>query len=568
MARCQSRASPRPHSPTKGSSLLRLRDGMPAWGVVYLDSAHGKPFLEGHDVEATRSSATTIFGLRGRSRASLDMSNAWERIIVLANRAPFTHQHSGAGRVILKRSASGLVTALEPLVGACSGTWVAHGVGNADTACADDRGGLDVPPANPRYRLRYVWLADREHRGYYYGFANEGLWPLCHAVHVQPVFRSTDFRMYQLANARFVAAVCEEAEGTSPLVLVQDYHFALTPRILRNRLPMTTVVAFWHIPWPYPRVFKTCPWAQEVLDGLLGSDIVGFQTREDCANFLDTIESTLPAGIDRRENVVTFRGHSTQVHAYPVGVEWANAYVRATPAAKACRERVCRDLQLPAGVRLGVGIDRLDYTKGINEKFLAIERLLEILPEFRGRFVFVQIAEPSRECLPAYRTARAQLVETAERVNKRFGTDICRPIVLLEAHHEPADVYRLYRAADFCYVGSLHDGMNLVAKEFVAARDDERGVLVISQFTGAAQQLGAALRVNPYAVDESAGVLARALCMPDAEQSKRMRLMRHIVEKFDTHWWADRLLHDARPMNREGRTRIAHDRVVAERISA
>ena len=227
--------------------------------------------------------------------------------------------------------------------------------------------------------------------------------------------------------------------------------------------------------------------------------------------------------------------------------------VRATPAAKACRARVCRDLQLPAGVRVGVGIDRLDYTKGINEKFLAIERLLEMHPEFRGRFVFVQIAEPSRECLPAYRTARATIVETAERVNRRFGTDIYRPIVLLEAHHEPADVYRMYRAADVCYVGSLHDGMNLVAKEFVCARDDERGVLVLSQFTGAAQQLGAALVVNPYAVDESANVLAQALCMSDAEQSKRMRLMRRIVENFDTYWWADRLLHDALAVNSKSR---------------
>ena len=505
---------------------------------------------------------------RERSRASLDISHARERVIVLANRAPFTHERTGDGGVSLKRSASGLVTALEPLVEACSGIWVAHGAGNADTACADDRGGLDVPPANPQYRLRYVWLPDHEHRGYYYGFANEGLWPLCHSVHVQPVFRSTDFRMYQLANARFAAAVCEEAEGTSPLVLVQDYHFALAPRILRSRLPLSTVVAFWHIPWPHPRVFKVCPWSHEVLDGLLGSDIVGFQTREDCANFLDTIESTLPADVDRRQNVVTFRGHSTQVRAYPVGVEWANPFVRATPAAKACRARVCRDLQLPAGVRVGVGIDRLDYTKGINEKFLAIERLLEMHPEFRGRFVFVQIAEPSRECLPAYRTARAQLVETAERVNRRFGTDICRPIVLLEAHHEPADVYRMYRAADFCYVGSLHDGMNLVAKEFVCARDDERGVLVLSQFTGAAQQLGAALVVNPYAVDESADVLAQALCMSDAEQSKRMRLMRRVVEKFDTYWWADRLLHDALAVNGEGHTRAAHDSDVAERISA
>ena len=502
------------------------------------------------------------------SRTSLDVSHPRKRVIVLANRAPFTHERRGDDGVSLKRSASGLVTALEPLVEACSGIWVAHGAGNADTACADDRGGLDVPPANPRYHLRYVWLPEHEHRGYYYGFANEALWPLCHSVHVQPVFRSTDFRMYQLANARFAAAVCEEAEGASPLVLVQDYHFALAPRILRSRLPLSTVVAFWHIPWPCPRVFKVCPWSHEVLDGLLGSDIVGFQTREDCDNFLDTIESTLQAHIDRGQNVVTFRGHSTQVRAYPVGVEWANPFVRHTPAAEACRARVCHDLQLPAGVRVGVGVDRLDYTKGINEKFLAIERLLEMHPEFRGRFVFVQVAEPSRECLPAYRTARAQIMETTERVNKRFGTDIYRPIVLLEAHHEPAEVYRLYRAADVCYVGSLHDGMNLVAKEFVCARGDERGVLILSQFTGAAQQLGAALVVNPYTVDESAEVLAQALCMSDEEQSKRLRRMRRVVERFDASWWADRLLHDALAVNSKGDTRLVHDHVIAEQISA
>ena len=503
-----------------------------------------------------------------RPRASLDIANAWERVIVLANRAPFTHERTGDGRVSVKRSASGLVTALEPLVEACAGIWVAHGAGNADTAFADVRGGLGVPPANPQYRLRYVRLTDREHRGYYYGFANEGLWPLCHAVHVQPVFRSTDFDMYQLANAHFAAAVCEEAGSTKNLVLVQDYHFALAPRILRNRLPSSTVVAFWHIPWPCRRMFKECPWGREVLDGLLGSDIAGFQTLEDCANFLDTVELTLSADVDRRQNVVSFRGHETKVRAYPVGIEWANPCIRATPDAKACREHVCRDLRLPAEVRLGIGIDRLDYTKGINEKFLAIERMLDRQPLFRERFVFVQIAEPSRECLPAYRTARAQLVETADRVNKRFGTDIYRPIVLLEAHHEPNEVYRMYRAADICFVGSLHDGMNLVAKEFVGARDDERGVLVLSQFAGAAQQLSGALLMNPFAAGESADILAQALCMSDAEQSTRMRLMRDIVEKSDTYWWANRLLEDALAVNGERHTRLVHGRAVAERLSA
>jgi trehalose 6-phosphate synthase len=413
-----------------------------------------------------------------------------------------------------------------------------------------------------------VCLADDEHRGYYYGFANEGLWPLCHAVHVQPVFRPSDFGMYRTANARFAAAVADEAAGGSPLVLVQDCHSALAPRMLRTRLPLSTVVAFWHIPWPHPRVFRTCPWARELLDGLLGSNIVGLQTPGDCINFLGSVESMLDADVDRLHNVVRYRERSTSVHAYPVGVEWANHVVRTTPPPKACRERVCRDLQLPSGVRLGIGIDRLDYTKGINEKFLAIERLLQLHPDVRGHFVFVQVAEPSRDCLPAYRTARAQLLETSERVNTRFGSSSYRPINLLEAHHEPAEVYRFYRAADLCYVGSLHDGMNLVAKEFVCARDDERGVLVLSQFAGAAQQLRAALMVNPYAVDEAADVLAQALSMPDAEQSKRMRLLRTNVAKFDAYWWAHQMLYGAMAANRTSYTSAARNGLVGQRISA
>jgi trehalose 6-phosphate synthase len=480
-----------------------------------------------------------------RARASSSRPCEWDRLIVLANRAPFTHDRTDEGGIRVRRTASGLVTALEPLVQAHSGVWVAHGAGSADTLVVDDRGGLSVPPANPRYRLRYVSLSEEEHRGYYCGFANEGLWPLCHAAGVEPVFRSTDFRMYLRANIRFAAAAAEEAVGRSPLLLVQDYHFALAPRLLRQRRPSSTVVAFWHIPWPHPHIFRTCPWATELLDGLLGSDIVGFQTREDCSNFLGSVEAMVGADVDSVHNIVRYRGRSTRVRAYPVGVEWGSPVARATPSAAVCRERTCRELALPAGVTLGVGIDRLDYTKGINQKFLTIERLLELRPEFRERFVFVQVAEPSRDSLPAYRTARAELVTTTERINARFGTGAYRPIRLIEKHHEPAEVYRLYRAADFCYVGSLHDGMNLVAKEFVAARSDERGVLVLSELAGAAQQLRAALMIDPYAIDRSADVLARALTMSVGEQLKRMRVLRASVAEFDSRWWADQLLSDA-----------------------
>lgn len=518
-----------------------------------------------------------MFGLRNRRdnnlrllerpRASQNISPGWNRVIVLANRAPLTHDYSAEGGVVVTRSASGLVTALEPLIETYSGTWVAHAAGTADSLVVGDRGGLNVPPANPQYRIRYVPLPDDEHRGYYYGFANEGLWPLCHAVGVEATFRRADFQMYQAANARFATAVAGEAGGGSPLVLVQDYHFALAPRMLRERLPSSTVVAFWHIPWPRARTFRTCPWARELLDGLLGSNIVGFQTADDCRNFLGCVEGLLDAEVDLLQNTITYRGHSTAVRAYPVGVDCSNEAVRALPSSAACRERVCRDLGLPSGVRLGVGIDRLDYTKGINEKFLAVERLLKLKPEFREHFVFVQVAEPSRGCLQSYRAVRTQIVETSERVNQRFGTSSYRPIRLLEEHHEPADVYRYYRSADLCYVGSLHDGMNLVAKEFVSARDDERGVLVLSQFAGAAQQLRAALVVNPSRVDQSAAALAEALDMPVAEQSIRMRLLRANVAKFDASWWAQQMVQDAMVDNHR-RHSTASQGFVPQAISA
>jgi trehalose-6-phosphate synthase len=472
------------------------------------------------------------------------MAEDKDRVIVLANRAPVKHEWSN-GHVAVTRSASGLVTALEPLLASYSGTWVAHASGSADARVGDAIGGVDVPPANPQYRIRYVPLPEAEYHGYYYGFANEGLWPLCHTVKVEPVFRRRDYEMYRAANARFANVVTEVADTASPVVLVQDYHFALAPRLLRLRLPLARMVAFWHIPWPRPRAFAACPWAIEVLDGLLGSDIVGVQTDDDRRNFLGCAEALLDARVDLAESTVEYRGRRTTVRAYPVGVDCANDALDRLPAAPVCRDAICRELELPSHVRLGVGVDRMDYTKGINEKFLAIERLLEKQPGLVGQFAFVQIAEPSRDSLSAYRAARGEVFDTCNRVNARFGSAAVTPIRLLERHHEPAEVYRYYRAADFCYVGSLHDGMNLVAKEFVAARRDERGVLVLSEFAGAARQLRSAVMVNPHRIEQSAEALQAALQMSPGEQAMRMRILRNNVMSFDASWWATRMVDDA-----------------------
>jgi trehalose 6-phosphate synthase len=468
-----------------------------------------------------------------------------ESIVVLANREPFRHEVASDGAIDVRRSTGGLVTALEPLMHACCGVWVAHGSGTADRIVVDEHDGLDVPPAKPSYRLRRVWLDAREERGYYYGFANEGLWPLCHRARVQPIFRSADFNMYRAVNLRFADAVCEEAVTEQPLILVQDYHFALAPRMLHERLPLSTIVSFWHIPWPSPRDFAACPWRRQLLHGLLGSSIVGFQTDDDCGNFLDTAECVLNAEVDRTRNIVTLEGVETMVRVYPVSVEFPSRWAGECHSVGACRAAIHRQFALAPDVAVGVGVDRLDYTKGLDEKFLAVEKLLESRPEFQKRFVFVQIAEPSRVCLPAYRELQSRLRTVAERINQRFGADDYRPIVLLETHHEPADVYRFLRGADLCYVGSLHDGMNLVAKEFVSARDDERGVLILSEFAGAARELTDALIVNPRRVDDAAQALAAALTMPDHEQSLRMRRMRSVVEQFNTFRWAAEMLSDA-----------------------
>jgi trehalose 6-phosphate synthase len=429
-------------------------------------------------------------------------------------------------------------------VAAADGTWVAHGADEADRAAVVERDGLPVPPSRPSYRLRYVWLTREEQRGYYDGFANEALWPLCHDADVSPVFRQSDFTTYESVNRRFTAAVAEEAGDSAPAILVQDYHFALAPRMLRTFLPFTPISTFWHIPWPSRQVFLTCPWSRELLDGLLGSNVLGFQTDEDCRNFMTCAETLPGATADSGLRTVAYRGRTVRVQAYPVGVEWGNRIAQNTPSPVVCRQLVDHALQLPPDARLGIGIDRLDYTKGINHKFLALERLFEVRPDLRGRFVFVQIAEPSRDSLPAYRSARRQLLETAARVNDRFGTGTYQPIRVLQAHYDAPDVYRLYRAADLCYVGSLHDGMNLVSKEFVCARDDERGVLVLSRRAGAAQQLRAALLIDPRDVNECSAAVARALDMSDIEQMKRMRLLRDNVEAFSAQWWSRRILED------------------------
>ena len=480
-----------------------------------------------------------------RLRTLLRTQLSGDQFIVVSNREPYIHER-GADGVIVKRPASGLVTAVEPVMRACSGTWVAHGSGSADRDVVDEQDRVRVPPGQNDYWLRRVWLTEEEEQGYYFGFANEGMWPLCHVAHVRPVFRESDWEAYRAINQRFADAVVAEARSADPVVLVQDYHFALLPAMVREKLPQATILTFWHIPWPNPESFGICPWRREILQGMLGSTILGFHTRYHCKNFIETVDRYLEARIEHEHSTISFQDKDTLVESYPISIEWPGAEeVAAWQPVATCRQRVISRLHLPADVCLAVGVDRFDYTKGILERLNAVERLLEKWPAWIGRFVFVQVAAPTRSSLDEYRSFQERTERLTARINERFGRPGYQPVHLLAQHHEHDAVMELLRAAKVCVVTSLHDGMNLVCKEFVAARDDLQGVLILSRFAGAARELSEALIVNPYHVEETADALNRAALMPAGEQRERMASLRSTVSEFNVFRWAGRMLSDA-----------------------
>ncbi len=464
------------------------------------------------------------------------------RLFVVANREPYIHKHQGKS-IEAMVPASGLVTALEPILRACDGTWVAHGSGDADRETVDTHDRLRVPPDDPRYTLRRVWLSKEEEEGYYYGFSNEGLWPLCHIAHTRPLFRGSDWEHYERANRRFADAVLKEMEGMDrPVLLAQDYHFALLPRMIKKARPDARVAIFWHIPWPNPEAFGICPWQRELVDGLLGADLIGFHIQSHCTNFLQTVDRALESRIDWEHCTVNREEHRTVVKPFPISVEFPeNPSAEAGESVYMERVALLRELGVEA-VFLGVGVDRVDYTKGILERFLAIERLLEKHPTYREKFSFLQIGAPSRTHIKRYHDLLGEVEAEAERINWRFQTGKWKPIVYIKRQHNHHEIQRFYRTADLCLVTSLHDGMNLVAKEFVAARQDEQGVLVLSRFTGAARELPDALLVNPYDIDQTAEALRFALEMNTEERKARMQGMRRVVREHNIYRWAGALI--------------------------
>jgi len=464
------------------------------------------------------------------------------RLFVVSNREPYSHVRRGKS-IAVNVPPSGLVTALEPVLRACGGTWVAHGSGDADLETVDAHDRLLVPPDDPHYTLRRVWLSKEEEEGYYYGFANEGLWPLCHIAHTRPLFRANDWKYYQEVNRKFADALLEEMEDVShPVVLVQDYHFALLPRMIKQRRPDARLAIFWHIPWPNPEAFGICPWQRELVDGLLGADLIGFHIQSHCTNFLQTVDRIVESRIDWDHSSVQRLEHRTTVHPFPISVDPMDAPAELNrESAYEERSSLLKALSVQAAL-MGVGVDRLDYTKGILERFLAVERFLEKYPRYQGVFTFVQIGAPTRTHIKRYHDLQAEIEAEADRINWRFQAEQWKPIVLLNRQHSHKEIEPYYRAADLCLVTSLHDGMNLVAKEFVATRRDERGVLILSCFTGAARELVDALQVNPYDIDQTAEAIRAALEMSAQEKEQRMQRMRKVVREQNVYRWAGSLI--------------------------
>ncbi len=462
------------------------------------------------------------------------------KLIVVANHEPYIHRYEN-GEIEWFRPAGGLTTALDPVMRACGGIWVAHGSGDADQEVTDEFGRIGVPPDDPQYTLRRVWLNKREEENYYYGFSNSTLWPLCHQVYCRPTFEPKHWEDYKLVNQKFADAVLEEAEGGPALVFVQDYHFALLPQMLKQKRPDLVVAMFWHIPWPNPETFRVCPWANELLQGMLGNDLLSFHVQHHCNNFLETVDRSFESKIEYDRFAATLQGHTTLVRPHPISVDPELAEEYLGDDWRARENRLRKKLRLRNRPLL-VGVDRIDYTKGIPERLRGVDRLLEKHPELLGEFHFLQVGAPSRTHLDSYRQLGDDVQLLVDQINWKYGSGDWQPIIFVDKTQSAKDVTLLYRIAAGCVVSSLHDGMNLVAKEFVASRMDEKGVLILSKFAGAAWELEDAIQINPFDVDQMSEGMFQALTMSDTEQQRRMRRMRRQVLDNNIYRWAGMLL--------------------------
>lgn len=456
------------------------------------------------------------------------------KIFVVSNREPYIH-NKVKNEIKYLVPAHGMVTAVESVMEACGGLWIAHGSGDADKETSDKNGKIKVPPEEPKYTLKRIWLTPEEVQGYYVGFSNEALFPLCLMSHTRPVFRKEDWMIYRQVNGKFAESLLKEIKDVpQPIVLVQDLHFALVPSIIKKSRPDAQIGLFWHHPWPSPEQFSICPWRNEIIKGMLGADVIGFHIQQHCNNFLETVGQEIESIIDFERFSVTHNGHTTIIRPFPISVALTNDI---SPKEDEKNIKTFKSFGIKTEF-LGLGVDRLDYTKGILERFRGIEYFLDTYPEYKERFSFLQIAAPSREGAQKYRDYAESVQLEVERINKKFEVADWKPIVYEKKHHSHAELTPLYRETHFCLITSLHDGMNLVSKEFIAARNDEQGVLILSELTGAAKSLKEAILFNPYNIAEIGEAIKCALQMPPSEQHVRMKTLRGRVKDYNVYRWA------------------------------
>jgi len=461
-------------------------------------------------------------------------------LFLVSNREPYMHvldEKTGKPRCV--RPASGVVTALDPVMRACGGVWVAQGSGNADRKFANSKGKLGVPPDDIHYILKRTWLSKDEERGFYYGFSNEGLWPLCHITYTRPVFRETDWQMYKKVNQKYADSILEELPAKNPLVFIQDYHFTLLGKMIKEKRPDAIVALFWHIPWPNPEVFSICPYQEEILDGMLGCDLIGFHVQYHCNNFLDTANRLLESRVDTEKFSVVRANKETFIRAFPISVD--NYSYEAASSDFESMEAIRKEYELEGKI-VGLGVERIDYTKGIVERIQAIDRFLEKYPQYIGKFVFIQIAAPSRTHIKRYHDLMGEIDELIDKVNWKHSDNSWKPIIYMKKHFSSDEIKPFYAIADVCVVSSLHDGMNLVAKEYVATKNGASGMLVLSCFTGAARELADAVQINPYSTEKFADAIKLAIEIPEEEKKARMSNMNKIVSDNNVFHWAGNII--------------------------
>jgi alpha,alpha-trehalose-phosphate synthase [UDP-forming] len=463
------------------------------------------------------------------------------QLILVSNREPYMHVYRG-GEVEIIMPASGMAIALDSLMQTCGGTWVASGSGEADQEASGQQDSVMVPPGDPKYKLRRLWLTREEEKGYYYGFANEALWPLCHITYSRPHFHGSQWETYQAVNRKFAEAVLAEVTGKRTIIFIQDYHFALLPRILKEADPSLIICQFWHIPWPNYEAFRICPWANEILDGLLGNDLLGFHLQYHCNNFFDTVDRTLEARVDMEKFAIFRQEKATWVQPFPISVDFERFENMAKSSQTQTALDTIRHRHNLANLKVGLGVDRLDYTKGICERLEALDIFFQKYPQYQRRFTFIQLAPPSRVQIPEYKRLNSRVESLQEEINSKYASGRWRPVVFLKTHLSQEEIVPLYCLADALLVSSLHDGMNLVAKEYVASRVDNRGALILSSFTGAARELFGAYLINPFHPEGIADALFEALESSPEEQEARMGSMRSWVEEHNIYRWAAQYL--------------------------